>query len=97
MEEEINHWPTGKVKALEELIAVIKERDVCKIEICDLGKKVCNHKQLVAHSSKEQKKCAFDVQSKADTIQEENTRLLYQVNMMKKKKLIGMQSQFPMK
>ena len=70
LEEEIKHWPTGKAKALEELIDVTKYRDACKIEICDLGKTVCNQKQVVAHSSKEQKKCASSVKSEADTIQE---------------------------
>ena len=68
MEEEIKQRPTVKAKTLDELIAVIKERDTCKIEICDMGKTVCYQKQVVAHSSKEQKKCAFDVQSEADTI-----------------------------
>ena len=50
LEEEIKHWPTGKAKVLEELIALTKQRDACKIEICDLGKIVCNWKQVVAHS-----------------------------------------------
>ena len=68
MEEEIKQRPTVKAKALDELIAVIKERDTCKIEICDLGKTVCNQKQVVAHSSKEHKKCASSVKSEADTI-----------------------------
>ena len=68
MEGEIKNWPTGKAKALEELIAVTKDSDACKIEICDMGKIVCDQKQVVAHSSKEHKKCAFDVQSEADTI-----------------------------
>ena len=76
-----------KAKALEELIDVTKQRDACKFEICDLGETVCNQKQVVAHSSKEQKKCTFDVQSEADTIQEENTRLLDQVKMMQKEKI----------
>ena len=68
MEEEIRHWPTGKAKSLEGLIDVTKERDACKIEICDLEKTVCNQKQVVAHSSKEHKKCASSVKSEADTI-----------------------------
>ena len=56
LEKEIKQRPTGKTKALDELVDVIKERDACKIEICDLGKTVCNQKQVVAHSSKEHKK-----------------------------------------
>ena len=68
LKEEIKHWPTRKAKSLEELIAVTKERDACKIEICDMGKTVCNQKQVVAHSSKEHKKCASSVKSEADTI-----------------------------
>ena len=49
LEEEIRQRPTGKSKALDELIAVMKERDACKIGICDLGKTVRNQKQAVAH------------------------------------------------
>ena len=49
LEEEIKQRPTAKAKALDELIAVIKECDSCQIEICDLGKTVCNNKQVVAH------------------------------------------------
>ena len=48
------------------------------------GKTVHNQKQAVSHSSKEHEKCASDVQSEEDTIQEENTRLLDQVKMMQK-------------
>ena len=47
-------------------------------------KKVRNQKQVIEHSLKEHKKCASDVQSEADTIQEENTRFLDQVKMMQK-------------
>ena len=68
MEEEIKQRPTVKAKALDELIAVIKESDTCITEICDMGKTVGNQKQVVAHSPKEQKKCAFDVQSEAENI-----------------------------
>ena len=52
----------------DRLIAVIKERNTCQIEICDLEKTVRNQKQAVAHSSKEHKKRASGVQSEADTI-----------------------------
>ena len=39
--------------------------------ICDMGIAVLNQKQVIAHSSKEHEKCASDVQTEADTIQEE--------------------------
>ena len=81
---EWQHWSTGKAKAWEELIVVTKERDNCQIETCDLVKLVRNQKQALAHSSKYHKKCASDVQSEADNIQEEKTRLLYHVKMMQK-------------
>ena len=55
MKEEIKKWPTGKAKALEELIDVTKKRDACRIEICDLVRTVLNHKQEIAHSLKELK------------------------------------------
>ena len=37
MEDDIKKWSTGKTKTLEELIAVTKERDTCKIETYDMG------------------------------------------------------------
>ena len=83
-EEEIKKWSTGKDKALEEVIAVTKERYACQNETCDMGITVRNHKQAIFHSSKEHEKCASGVQSEADTIQEEKTRLLDQVKMMQK-------------
>ena len=67
-EEVIKQWSPGKFKELEELISVTKYRDACKIEICDLGKTFCNQKQVVAHSSKDHKKCASSVKSETDTI-----------------------------
>ena len=39
---------------------------------------------MIAHSSKEHENCAYDVQSEAYIIQEENTRLLDQFKMMQK-------------
>ena len=50
-------------------------------------KKVCNQKQAIAHSSKEHEKCESDVQSEADTTQEENTSLLDQAKMMQKENI----------
>ena len=47
-----------------------------------------NQKEEISHSLKERKKCAYDVQSDADTVQEGNTRLLDQVKMMKNKTVI---------
>ena len=47
-------------------------------------KTVINQKQKIAHSFKEHEKCAYDVQSKADTTMEENTRLLDQSKMVQK-------------
>ena len=84
MEEEIKQWSTGKAKGLKELITATNERDACQIETCDLGKTIRNQKQAIAHSLKDNKKCASDVQSEADTMQGGNTRLLDQVNMMQK-------------
>ena len=82
MEEEIMQWSTGKAKALEELISVTKQFDACQIETCGLGETVHNQKQVIAHSLKQHEKCASDVQYEADTIQEENDRLLDHANMM---------------
>ena len=39
---------------------------------------------MIAHSLKEHKLCASDVQSESDTIQEGKTRLLDQVNTIQK-------------
>ena len=70
MEEEIKQWPSGKVKALWKRIAVTKERDVCHIEICGWGETLLNQKQVIAHSPKEQKKFASNVNSEKDNIKE---------------------------
>ena len=47
-------------------------------------KTVINQKQAIAHSLKEHEKSAYDVQSEADTIMEENTRLLDHSKMTQK-------------
>ena len=84
MEEVIKKWLTGKDKELEELISTTKERDVCQIEICDLGKTFCNHKQVIAHSSKKHEKFASNVQSEEDAIQKEKTMLFNKVKIIQK-------------
>ena len=48
------------------------------------GKTVPNQKQVISNSLKDHERCAYDVQSGEDTLQEEKTRLLYQVQIMQK-------------
>ena len=48
-----------------------------------MGKTVQNHKHVIDHSLKYHKNCASDVNSEAYTTQEDNTRLLDQVKMIK--------------